>query len=142
MPSGQPFTALCRGLAELKPAQRADLHVHTTESDGAYTPGQVVDLARRVGLAAVAITDHDALAGAAMARAAARGVDVITGVEITAEYEGREVHLLGYFLRDDDTELNAALERLRDSRRERFHAMADKLRGCGVAIDEETLARA
>jgi predicted metal-dependent phosphoesterase TrpH len=142
MPTGQPFTALCQGLAELKPALRADLHVHTTESDGEYSPQQVVDLARRVGLAAVAITDHDALAGAAIARSAARGVEVITGVEITAEHEGREVHLLGYFVREDDASLNSALEQLRDSRRERFHAMADKLRGCGVAIDEESLAGA
>jgi predicted metal-dependent phosphoesterase TrpH len=124
----------------LKPAQRADLHVHTTQSDGEYTPQQVVDLARRVGLAAVAITDHDVLAGAAMARAAARGVEVITGVEITAEHDGREIHLLAYFVRVDNASLNSALEQLRDSRRARFHAMADKLRGCGVAIDEEMLA--
>ena len=55
MPIGQPFTALGRGLAELKPAQLADLHVHTTESDGEYTPAQVVDLARRVGLAVTSL---------------------------------------------------------------------------------------
>ena len=140
MPIGQPFTALCQGLAELKSARRADLHVHTTESDGEYTPAQVVELARRVGLAAVAITDHDTLAGAASARAAARGVEVISGVEITAEHEGREVHLLGYFVREDHAPLNAALEQLRDRRRDRFHAMADKLRGCGVTIDDEMLA--
>jgi 3',5'-nucleoside bisphosphate phosphatase len=142
MPTGQPFTALCQGLAELKPAQRAELHVHTTESDGAYTPEQVVELARRVGLAAVAITDHDALAGSARSRAAARGVEVISGVEITAEHDGREMHLLGYFVRDDDDALNSALAQLRERRRERFHAMADKLRSCGVTIDDASLIAA
>src|SRR5262245_3243494 len=143
MPAGQPFTALCQGLAELAPPRRADLHVHTTESDGVYAPAQVVDLARRVGLAAVAITDHDALAGAAQARrAGVRTVEIISGVEITAEDDFREVHLLGYFVREDDPALNAALEQLRASRRERFHAMADKLRGCGAAIEDEVLVAA
>jgi predicted metal-dependent phosphoesterase TrpH len=139
----QPFTALCQGLAELKAPSRADLHVHTTESDGVYTPAQVVDLARRVGLAAVAITDHDALAGAALARATPKsGLEIINGVEVTAENQDREVHLLGYFVRDDDVPLNTALAQLRFSRRERFHAMANKLRGCGAAIREEALVAA
>jgi predicted metal-dependent phosphoesterase TrpH len=139
----QPFTALCQSLAALKAPSRADLHVHTTESDGVYTPAQVVDIAQRVGIAAVAITDHDALAGAAMARTAAtRGLEIINGVEITAEDDGREIHVLGYFVRDHDPALNAALAQLRASRRERFHAMADKLRGCGAAIQEDALVAA
>src|SRR5215470_7295942 len=104
MPAGQPFTALCQAAARCRPLGRADLHVHTTCSDGTYTPAEVVDLARRSGLAAVALTDHDTLDGLAPARAAARssGLEIVPGVEITAEDAGREFHLLGYFVRPDD----------------------------------------
>src|ERR1700730_18191783 len=95
----QPFTALCRA-ASAKPTQdRADLHLHTTYSDGSYTPKQIVELARRSGLAAIAITDHDTLDGIRPAQdAAGTQVEVVPGIEITAEYRGREFHLLGYFV--------------------------------------------
>ena len=110
MPAGQPFTNLCRTAARPAGAGRADLHVHTTHSDGTYTPAEVVDLARGSGLAPVAVTDHDTTAGVAAARAASpAGLEVIVGVEITAEHRGREVHLLGYFVRPDDPALAAAL---------------------------------
>src|SRR5438270_8985971 len=113
MPTGQPFTALCTALARNRSAGRADLHVHTHHSDGTYTPAQVVDLARRCGLAAVALTDHDTLDGFAPARAAARpaSLEIIAGVEISAERDGREFHLLGYLVRPDDGPLRAALPR-------------------------------
>src|SRR5262249_46494625 len=127
-------------LARPASSGRADLHVHTTNSDGTYTPAQVVDLARRSGLVAVAITDHDTTAGVAAARAAGPGLEVIAGVEVTAEHGGREVHLLGYFVRPDDSALAAALGRLRARRRARFHDMVERLRGQGVSVDEEALA--
>ena len=63
MPAQQPFTALCQLMARPPHADRADLHVHSTHSDGTYTPAQIVELARRSGLAAVALTDHDTLSG-------------------------------------------------------------------------------
>jgi predicted metal-dependent phosphoesterase TrpH len=141
MPARQPFTALCQLAARSRLAGRADLHVHTTHSDGAYTPAQVVEVASRAGLAAVAVTDHDAVGGVAAARAAAvgSGVEVIVGVEITAEFRGRELHLLGYFFRTDDGPLNAALEKVRRDRVERFREMVGRLRACGVSVDwEET----
>jgi predicted metal-dependent phosphoesterase TrpH len=137
MPARQPFTALCQLAARGRLAGRADLHTHTTHSDGLYTPAQVVELARRSGLAAVAVTDHDALGGVAVARAAAAntGVEVVAGVEITAEYRGRELHLLGYFFRPDDGPLNVALERLRRGRADRFQEMVGRLRACGVSVE-------
>ena len=92
MPTGQPFTRLCQQLARPVGSGRADLHLHTTHSDGSYTPAEVVDLARRSGLAAIAVTDHDTTAGVAEAGATALdGPEVIAGVEITAEYQGREL---------------------------------------------------
>ena len=137
MPARQPFTALCQLAARGPTPGRADLHVHTTHSDGNYTPAQVVELARRAGLAAVAVTDHDAVGGVAVARQAAggSGVEVIAGVEITAEYRGRELHLLGYFFRTDDGPLTAALEKVRRGRVERFQEMVERLRACGASLD-------
>src|SRR4051812_35229746 len=99
MPARQPFTRLCQQLALGPHAGRADLHLHTTASDGEYTPAQIVELAHRAGLAAIAITDHDTFGGVDLARAAAGpSLEVISGVEITTEFRGRELHLLGYFV--------------------------------------------
>lgn len=141
MPARQPFTLLCQLANRPRAAGRADLHVHTTSSDGTYTPAEVVNLARRSGLAAVAITDHDTLAAIPAGQAAARGssVEVVPGVEITAELQGREVHLLAYYVRLDDPALNEALDRLREHRESRFWNMVQRLRGCGLSIDEQTL---
>jgi predicted metal-dependent phosphoesterase TrpH len=88
-------------------------------------------------LAAVAVTDHDAVGGVAAARAAAEGtgVEVVAGVEITAEFRGRELHLLGYFFRTDDGPLTAALEKIRRGRVERFAEMVKRLKACGASVD-------
>src|SRR5882672_8504083 len=141
MPARQPFTTLCQAMAQPRHSGRAVLHLHTTHSDGTYTPAELVDLARRSGLAAVALTDHDTLGGVAVAQAAAigTGVEIVPGVEITAEYRERELHLLGYFVRQDDDPLTAALERLRVHRVGRFRDMVERLRGCGVSLEEEEL---
>jgi predicted metal-dependent phosphoesterase TrpH len=141
MPSRQPFTRLCQEAYRPPTSGRADLHVHSTYSDGVYSPMQIVDLARRVGLAAVAVTDHDTLAGVGPTRAAARGgLEVVAGVEITADHDGREVHVLGYFVRLDDADLTAALDRLRERRRGRFHEMVEGLRDRGVPVAEEAVS--
>jgi predicted metal-dependent phosphoesterase TrpH len=139
MPARQPFTVLCQTAARSRTTGRADLHLHTTYSDGAYTPAEIVDLARRSGLAAVAITDHDSFEGVPDARTAARGVEVIAGVEISSEYHGRELHLLGYFILLDDAPLTSALATLRAERAGRFWEMVKRLRGCGVSVNEEEL---
>jgi predicted metal-dependent phosphoesterase TrpH len=141
MPAGQPFTSLCEQLARPRSAGRVDLHVHTTVSDGDYTPAQIVDLACRSGLSAVAITDHDVVGGVAPARQAAAGrLEIIAGVEITAEFRGRELHLLGYFFRPDDEALNLALESLRRSRIDRFREMVERLRALGIPLETDVIA--
>jgi predicted metal-dependent phosphoesterase TrpH len=134
MPSS--FTRLCQLAAGLAAPGRADLHVHTTHSDGLFTPEEVVEHARRAGLTAVAITDHDTFSGVPAARAVTRGIEVITGVEITAEYQGRELHLLGYFVRPDHAGLSEALAAVRRQRGERFEIIAGRLRGAGLSVDE------
>ena len=111
----------------------ADLHVHTTHSDGVCSPCEVVVAAARVGLAALAITDHDTVSALAVARpeAARWGIELIAGVELTCEHDGRELHILGHFIRDDDPALLEAMASLRAGRTERLEAMAARLRDAG-----------
>jgi predicted metal-dependent phosphoesterase TrpH len=144
MPARQPFTTLCQLTVRGRHFGRADLHIHTTYSDGKYSPEQVIDLARRSGLSAIAITDHDTLEGVAPARIAAAGssVEVIAGVEITTRHQGREVHLLAYFVDETDQALAAALARIRRDRVERFQAMIERLRACGVSVTAGALPAA
>jgi 3',5'-nucleoside bisphosphate phosphatase len=141
MPAGQPFTALCQTAARSRVSGRADLHLHTRHSDGLYSPAEIVDLARRSGLAAVGITDHDTLAGVQPAREAARGssLEIIAGVEISAEYRSDELHLLGYFVDLHNEALLAALAQLRQDRAHRFWEMAARLRKSGVTVDQDQL---
>jgi predicted metal-dependent phosphoesterase TrpH len=137
MPAGQPFTSLCQQLARPATASRVDLHLHTTASDGTYTSPQVVDLACRSGLSAIAITDHDVLDGIEPARCAAAGrLEVIAGVEISAEFHGKELHLLGYFFDPNNEALQTALAKLRRHRSERFQEMVERLRTQGVPLED------
>ncbi len=125
------------------PSRAADLHVHTTHSDGHCSPGEVVRAAAAHGLAALAITDHDTLSALPVARpeAARLGVELIAGVELTAEREGREIHLLGHFLHDDNPPLLAAVTSLRDAREQRLVALVDRLTFLGLRIDLPALRR-
>jgi predicted metal-dependent phosphoesterase TrpH len=115
-----------------------DLHVHTLVSDGAHSPEQVVALARQAGLRVVAITDHDHVAGVAPALAAAGdGLEVIPGVEISADDGDLELHILGYFIDVAHVGLNAALARSRDGRLSRAQEMVERLAELGVPISWE-----
>jgi len=118
---------------------RVDLHVHTTASDGTQTPTEVVEEALKKGLLAIAITDHDSIDGLKEALEAGRrmGVEVIPGVEINAQHEGKEAHILGYFVELGDTPLSRTLERLRRGRLERIRKIVSKLNGLGVGITVE-----
>jgi len=142
MPRRSPFTSVGSQLAALARPRRADLHLHTTRSDGEFTPAQVAAFAQQAGLAAIAVTDHDTLAAVAEVRKAApEQLEVIAGVEISAEFAGREVHLLGYFIRTDHAELNSALTRVCDRRRERFRDYVAKLADRGHRLPEESVSR-
>ncbi|MBM4445873.1 MAG: PHP domain-containing protein [Chloroflexi bacterium] len=117
---------------------KADLHVHTTASDGRLEPREIVSLAVKVGLDAIAITDHDTVGGVVPALAAAEvfpSFVVIPGVEINTDVPHGEVHILGYFIDYTDRKLAIALQRLRDSRRERAQQMIAKLRSLGMKIE-------
>lgn len=114
-----------------------DLHVHTTASDSTFTPQQVVRLAVQKGFRAIAITDHDTTLGIVPARRRGKelGLEVLSGVELTIEYDDREMHLLGYGIQPDDAQLLKTLTRLREARRERVVKMAQLLESAGAKID-------
>jgi hypothetical protein len=116
-----------------------DLHVHTTCSDGTLTPEETVAEAARLGLAAIAIADHDITDGIAPAAAAARAarLGLIPAVEINTDYRGTEVHVLGYFIATEDGGLQESLRRLREGRRERNRRILERLRALGRPVEEE-----
>jgi len=113
-----------------------DLHAHSTASDGSRAPTDVVREAKRIGLAAIALTDHDTVAGIAEATAAAvdLGVRVVPGVELSAVEGDVETHILGLHL-SDTRELEAELIALREMRRTRAERMVRRLNELGVRID-------
>ncbi len=115
---------------------RIDLHTHTNRSDGTFTPPELVRLASRRGLEVVAITDHDTADGLEEAIGAGRelGVEVVPGVELSAEHRGMSVHVLCYWMDREDEGLKAELVRLRSERFLRGEVMVEKLRSLGYPI--------
>lgn len=113
----------------------SDLHIHTTASDGQYTPAELVRLAKNRGLSVLAVTDHDTIAGVGEAQQAGRllGLWVICGVELSAQ-DHPNCHILGYGFRDGDTALARLCEKLRAGRDERKYRIVDFLREKGVDI--------
>ncbi len=117
---------------------KADLHLHTTASDGRLEPGEIVSLAIKVGLDVIAITDHDTIDGvvpALDAASASNSLRVISGVEINTDVAHGEVHILGYFIDYTDNKFTATLQKLQDSRLGRAQKMIAKLSDLGMKID-------
>jgi len=119
--------------------KKADLHVHTSFSDSTFPPGHVVDYAAKIGLACIAICDHDVIDGIepAMRAAQQHGLEIIPGVELTAEKQGSEIHILGFFIDWQDTALRRRLAQLCEQRIQRIRDMVDKLKGHGIVVDAE-----
>ena len=113
-----------------------DLHIHTTCSDGTCTPEEVAVQARRVGLHAIAITDHDTVAGIARARRAgeALGLRVISGIELSCSLGASDMHLLGYGIDEGHPAIAAMTGRMGTLRRERLATIVRRLQDLGVAI--------
>lgn len=122
--------------AAATPVQRVvDLHMHSTASDGSRAPEDVAAAAHAAGISAIALTDHDTVAGVPAARAAGErlGIRVITGVELSAEDNGREVHVLGLHLERLDA-IETAMEGFRQTRIDRAREMVAKLNALGVPV--------
>ena len=120
-----------------------DLHMHTTASDGTCTPDALVERAWNLGIRTMSVTDHDTMASIAPARAAAasRGMEVISGIEITSVHAGRDVHVLAYFLAEDAPGLQDMLATQRRNRVERAKEIARRLAALGAPIDVEHLVQ-
>lgn len=117
----------------------ADLHVHTTASDGAYSLPEVADMAAGTGLEIVAITDHDSVSSLDEAHRIT-AVEVVPGVELSSQFgPTREVHILGYFLDITSERLRATLADLQKNRRARLHAILEKLSEANIDLDPRDL---
>ena len=119
----------------------ADLHLHTNFSDGTYTPEELVMHAARVGLSAIALTDHDTVEGCARLRlaAAAAGVEFVPGTELTAEVDGIELHLLAYFIDTHHPRLLTETARYQQVRQDRIREMVERLNKLGIPLQSETV---
>ncbi|MFA4015150.1 MAG: hypothetical protein RUDDFDWM_000223 [Candidatus Fervidibacterota bacterium] len=119
----------------------ADLHVHSSCSDGLYSVEELMCMAAKKGLKAIAITDHDSLAGTALAlqimREGRNDVELIPGIELTSEHKGVEVHILGYFIDHTSKDLYEALEEMRQQRLKRLNKIIAKLNEHGIPITIE-----
>jgi len=111
-----------------------DLHIHSTASDGTLTPEAIVKEAKRLGLAAIAIADHDELLGSeeAVARGEVLDLPVVPAVEISTDYEEVEVHILGYWIDPRDACLAERLRSIREGRVLRAQRIVDRLREVGI----------
>ncbi|MDO8355005.1 MAG: PHP domain-containing protein [Nitrospirota bacterium] len=118
---------------------RIDLHLHTTHSDGSLSPTEVLRLAHKAGVTALAITDHDIVTGIpeAIAAGAELGIEIIPGVEISSRVGNSELHILGYCLQWQDPELNRRLAFLRESRHSRNPQIIERLRALGLDVTYE-----
>lgn len=118
-----------------------DLHVHSNASDGTFTPTQLVEEAKKAGLCAFALTDHDTTDGVAEAKRAAEtaGIELVPGVELSTEYEGKEIHVLGLYIDITNEALQKHMADFRDSRDNRNVYMLKKLRAEGFDITQEAL---
>ncbi len=117
--------------------KKIDMHVHTTASDGIYSPSQVIDLAVKRDLAGIAITDHDTVEGIGEALKygkTKKDFIVIPGIELSTEINGEEIHILGYRIDYEDKELMEVLRTLKEQRVQRAVKITEKLRDLGLSI--------
>lgn len=121
-----------------------DLHTHTNESDGSYSPFELIDAAVALGLDALAISDHDTLAGydRALPRAREKGLDLVCGIELSTKLNGKTVHLLGYFLHGPPADgFRGWLGEMQATRRDRNVRLAERLQSLGIDIGIEEVER-
>lgn len=120
-----------------------DLHTHTTASDGTYEPHQSVKRAQEKGLKALAITDHDTVAGIAEAIEASEkwGIEVVPGIEISTVDQGKDIHVLGYYIGIEDQRFLTRLQELRNTRNKRNEMIVENLQKLGIDITLEEVSQ-
>lgn len=120
-----------------------DLHIHTTASDGSHTPTEIVRLAARKGLKAIAITDHDTIDGIdeAVSEGKKVGLEVLGGLELSVKLSEVNIHLLGYLFDKGDNQLLAALGEIQDARQKRNQQILKELQSLDFPIESTELQR-
>jgi predicted metal-dependent phosphoesterase TrpH len=118
-----------------------DLHVHSNASDGTLSPEETVALAKEKKLSAIALTDHDTTAGIQEAcRAGARlGIEVVPGIEVSSNYNGTEIHILGLFVDPQQDALIQMLSSMRERRQQRNQEMLRRFAADGIVLTKEEL---
>jgi len=113
-----------------------DLHVHSTYSDGTLTPEELVILAKKQGLSAMALTDHDTIIGVEEAVEAGKkcNIEIVPGIELSAAYGAKEIHIVGLYVDYKDKAFNDVLENLREIRNERNLKIIEKFKELGIEI--------
>jgi predicted metal-dependent phosphoesterase TrpH len=116
----------------------ADLHLHSNFSDGTFSPKKIVDEAQKAGLGCISLTDHDTVDGIDDAVAAAGdALEVLPGIELTAEANGQELHILGYLIDHKNESFLKILEEIREVRVKRIYEICEKLQKLGVKMEPE-----
>ncbi len=120
---------------------KADLHIHTSYSDGKLNPAEIINLAKEKGLGIIGVTDHDNIEGsqAMLEHNGKHGIEVIPGIELSADFHGKEIHLLGYFMNFKNPALVEHLKLIKNLRIRRIDKMIGKLKNLGVNINSEAL---
>ncbi|MGL5677060.1 MAG: PHP domain-containing protein [Cellulosilyticaceae bacterium] len=120
-----------------------DLHVHSNRSDGTFSPEEVAHLAKEAGLRAIALTDHDTLEGvkACMETGASIGLEVIPGIELSGDFHGKEIHIIGYFIDSENMMLKDTLTGVLEERDARNLEMLHKLQALGFALEMQDLSQ-
>jgi predicted metal-dependent phosphoesterase TrpH len=119
----------------------ADLHLHTTFSDGTYSPEELVTKSLEAGLSAIAVCDHDTVLALPSCTdiGLKNGIEVIPAIELSAESDSQEIHILGYFIDYSSKSLNEKLLNLHNIRVERVHKIIAKLKRIGIDLDPEAV---
>lgn len=119
----------------------ADLHLHTFFSDGTYSPEELITEADKNGLSAISVVDHDTVEGveAVIEAGKSKNLEVLPGIELTAEFNGTEIHVLGYLIDYKNDEFRQDLQRLKENRVERVYKITDKLSAMGKRLNPQTV---
>jgi len=119
--------------------KRIDLHMHTTHSDGSYTPRELVRYAKKKRLDCISVTDHDTISSfnECADEAGKQGIELIPGIEISAQFEPGTLHILGFFLDPRHAGLKKSLEEIQKARAERNPQIVERLSRLGIPISYE-----
>lgn len=119
----------------------ADLHLHTIFSDGTYTPPELISKSSKAGLSAISVVDHDTVEGINPVSEEAKkvNIEVLPGIELSAELDGVEIHILGYLIDYTNENLIERLKNLKKNRIARIYKIVDKLKEAGITINPQSI---